>query len=185
MSYLGAWPLDAVLVFPANTHSPTTGAAIVADSAPTYRVYEVETTTPILTGTLAALDAANTTGFYTEALTLSAANGFEAGKSYTVYVAATVGGVTGTMNHTFQLASSAGSGPTATEIADEILKRDWTAVSGEAARSVLNALRFLRNKWSVAGGTLTVTEEDDTTTAWTASLTANTGAAPISGVDPA
>jgi len=77
-----------------------------------------------------------------------------------------------------QVATAGGSAPTATEIADAILTRDWTAVSGAAARSVLNALRFLRNKWSVAGGTLTVTAEDDTTTAWTATLTANTGAAP-------
>lgn len=75
--------------------------------------------------------------------------------------------------------------PTATENADALLKRDWTAVSGEAARSVLNALRFLRNKWSVSGGTLTVTEEDDTTTAWTAAVTDDSGADPIIGVDPA
>lgn len=69
-------------------------------------------------------------------------------------------------------------------IADAVLKRDWTAVSGEAARSVLNALRFLRNKWSVSSGTLTVTKENDTTTAWTAALTDNAAANPITGSDP-
>lgn len=58
--------------------------------------------------------------------------------------------------------------PTATENADALLKRDWTQVTGEAARSVLNALRKLRNKVSFNGtDTLTVTEEDDTTTAYT------------------
>jgi len=78
-------------------------------------------------------------------------------------------------------------GPVATDvnaIADAILKRDWTAVSGESARSVLNALRFLRNKWSLAGGTLTVTEEDDTTTAWTAAVDTDAAAEPIIGSDP-
>lgn len=82
-------------------------------------------------------------------------------------------------------AAAGGSAPTATQIADEILTRDWTAVSGEAARSVLNALRFLRNKWTVSGTTLTVTKEDDTAAAWTATLTANAGAAPVTGSDPA
>lgn len=72
--------------------------------------------------------------------------------------------------------------PTVTDIADAILKRDWSAVSGESARSMLNALRFLRNKWSIAAGVLTVTKEDDSTAAWTAALTgAQTG---VTAVDP-
>ena len=75
--------------------------------------------------------------------------------------------------------------PTATENADELLKRDWSSVSGEAARSVLNALRFLRNKWSISSGTLTVTKENDSTEAWTAALTSTEGADPVTAVDPA
>jgi hypothetical protein len=71
-----------------------------------------------------------------------------------------------------------------TNIADALLKRDWTAVTGEAARSVLNALRFLRNKWSVSGTTLTVTEENDATVAWQADLSTTPGAEPVTGVDP-
>lgn len=72
-------------------------------------------------------------------------------------------------------------------IADALLTRDWTAVSGEAARSVLNALRFLRNKWAITGAsnprTLTVYEEDDSTTAWDSSI--NTAAGdPVSDSDP-
>jgi hypothetical protein len=72
-----------------------------------------------------------------------------------------------------------------TEFADALLKRDWSAISGEAARSVLNALRLLRNKWSISGATLTVTKEDDSTSAWTGTITASAGADPVSGVDPA
>ena len=71
------------------------------------------------------------------------------------------------------------------DFADALLKRDWTAVTGEAARSVLNALRFLRNKWSISGATLTVTEEDDTTTAWSATLTTNASAEAVTASDPA
>jgi hypothetical protein len=80
--------------------------------------------------------------------------------------------------------AAGGGGPTAVEIADALLTRDWTAVSGEAARSVLNALRFLRNKWSIAGSTLTVTKEDDAATAWTAALTTVAAAQGVSGADP-
>ena len=72
-----------------------------------------------------------------------------------------------------------------TDIADAVLKRDFSAVSGEAARSLLNAARFLRNKWGVAGATLTVTKEDDATTAWTSTLVTTPGAEPITSSDPA
>jgi hypothetical protein len=75
--------------------------------------------------------------------------------------------------------------PTATENADALLKRDMSAVTGESARSPLNALRFLRNKWSISGTTLTVTKEDDSTSAWTATVTATPGAEPVTGSDPA
>ena len=69
-------------------------------------------------------------------------------------------------------------------IADALLKRDWSSVSGEAARSVLNALRAIRNKWTVSSGTLTVKKEDDTTTAWTATEAGTAGADPITSQTP-
>ncbi len=74
--------------------------------------------------------------------------------------------------------------PTATQNADALLKRDMSAVTGEADRSPLNALRFLRNKWSIAGSTLTITKEDDTAEAWTAEVTQTAGD-PVSAIDPA
>lgn len=70
-------------------------------------------------------------------------------------------------------------------VADALLTRDWNSVTGEAARSVLNALRFLRNRWSISGTTLTVTEEDDVTAAWTAVVTTDAAADPVTGSDPA
>ncbi len=72
-----------------------------------------------------------------------------------------------------------------TTLVDEIFTRDLSAITGEAARSLLNAVRFLRNKWTVVSGTLTVYEEDDTTTAWTSVLSATAGADPVTGSDPA
>lgn len=75
----------------------------------------------------------------------------------------------------------------ATEIADTLLKRDWNSVSGEAARSVLNALRALRNKVVVdpAGLTISVKEEDDSTEAWAGTITSDASANPITSIDPA
>jgi hypothetical protein len=77
------------------------------------------------------------------------------------------------------------SATTANEIADALLNRDMSAVSDTNARSPINALRFLRNKYSVAGATLTVTKEDDSTTAWTSTLTTDAAADPVTGSDPA
>ncbi len=101
--YLGSWTIDDYVTFPCNTHDPSTGAAADADSVPTYRVYEDETGTPILTGSMALLDAANTVGFYSERIQLTAGNGLEKGKSYTIYVSATVNSVVGTMSHCLQI----------------------------------------------------------------------------------
>ena len=186
--YLGSWTIDALVTFCVNTHDPATGAATDADSAPAYRVYEDETSTPILTGSMAKLDDANTTGFYSEQITLSAANGFEVGKSYSIYISAVVGGVTGTMHHQLQVITApavAADVPTATQNADALLKRDMSAVTGEAARSPLNALRWLRNKWEISGSppTLSVKKEDDTTEAWAGTVT-QSAVNPTTSIDP-
>jgi hypothetical protein len=101
--YLGSWKIDDTVTFTVSTHTASTGAVTDADSVPTYRVYEDETSTAILTGSMAKLDDTNTTGFYSEQLTLSAANGFEKGKSYNIVIAATVGGVTGNTTRTLQI----------------------------------------------------------------------------------
>lgn len=72
-------------------------------------------------------------------------------------------------------------------VADAILDRDMstgTDSGSTTVRTVRQALRFLRNKWSISGGTLTVTKENDTTASWTAAVTTTAGD-PVSTVDPA
>jgi hypothetical protein len=165
------------LVFSMCTHDPTSGVLTDAASAPTYRVYEDETGTAILTGEMAKLDDDNTTGFYTESIACTTANGFEDGKTYTVYIQATVDGDQGGIAYGFK-ATDYG------DIALALLKYNFDGITGEAARSMLNALRFLRNKWSISGSTLTVTKEDDSTSAWTATVGSNALADPIVSSDP-
>jgi hypothetical protein len=69
------------------------------------------------------------------------------------------------------------------QIADKILGRN-IAGGSDGGRTVTDAFRLLRNKSSIAAGTLTVTEEDDSTPAWTAAVTTAAGD-PITGLDPA
>lgn len=70
-----------------------------------------------------------------------------------------------------------------TAIADGVWKRDFSAITGESARSVLNALRKLMNKVNVSGSTLNIYKENDTTIAWSQTITTTSGAAPITTLD--
>ncbi len=73
----------------------------------------------------------------------------------------------------------------ATSFADRLLTRDWTSITATvAARSVLNALRFLRNKWYGSGGDIIITKEDDSTEAWRGTPTTDAGANPVTAFDP-
>ena len=72
--------------------------------------------------------------------------------------------------------------PTAAQNADALLDRN-IAGGSNGGRDVTSALQALRNKQAISGGTLTVYAEDDTTSAWTATVTTTAGN-PISSVDP-
>jgi hypothetical protein len=84
--------IDDVVTFYAQFVDPS-GTATDATGSPTYRVYEETTGTAILNGTMALQDDANTTGFYSAQITASAANGFEANKTYCIRAAATVSAI--------------------------------------------------------------------------------------------
>jgi hypothetical protein len=102
-SQLGSWKIDDFVTFTVNTHIPSTGVATDSTGSPAYRIYEDETSTAIVTGSMAKLDDTNTTGFYSERVQLTSGSGFEKGKSYSIYISATVGSATGTLSHTFQI----------------------------------------------------------------------------------
>lgn len=73
----------------------------------------------------------------------------------------------------------------AQEIADEVLNRNLAGGGSGNTRNVRNTLRAIRNKVSEAGGTLTVTEEDDVTPAWTAAVTRTAATDTLTAIDPA
>ena len=89
------------LTFSICTHDPDTG--VLTDATSTlYYVYEDENGTDILTGTLAKLDDAATTGFYTETIACTSGNGFEVSKTYTIYIEATVDSDKGGICYSFK-----------------------------------------------------------------------------------
>jgi hypothetical protein len=71
---------------------------------------------------------------------------------------------------------------------DAFLDRDMSVgvdSGSSAVRTPRQALRYLRNKWSLDGSTLTVTKEDDSTPSWTAVVSTAATAEAITGIDPA
>ena len=80
--------------------------------------------------------------------------------------------------------AAVGDIPTAVQNADALLGRNVSGGSS-AGRTVKQAFHFIRNKWVVAAGTLTVYDTDDSTSSWTAAVTGTAGADPVTGTDPA
>ena len=76
------------------------------------------------------------------------------------------------------------SQPTLDAIANNLLKKDLVGTTGEARRSVLNAIRPLLNKVDVVGVTQRTYKEDDTIVAFTATVTTATSTDAIVGIDP-
>lgn len=180
--FLGIYGIDEYVNIPAVTHRFSSGAAY-APTAISYSIYEEGNATGIDEDVdmTPASPFDSVVGLYYARRQLTSAAGFEVNKTYVAVVKATVDGVSALDVHVFQVRAIA---PTAVEVADAILKRDMSSVTGEAARSMLNALRFLRNKWVITGTTLSVKKEDDATEAWSASLTTNASAEPVTGSDP-
>lgn len=69
------------------------------------------------------------------------------------------------------------------DIADEVLNRDLGTAPDTNPRTLLQAARFLRNKWDIIAGVLSVREENDVAVAWTANVTQAAGN-PVTGIDP-
>jgi hypothetical protein len=131
------------------------GAEVDADALPTYQVYE-EGGTTALAGLPAAAkrDDANTTGYYEAVVTLSNANGFEVGKSYTIRKRAVIGGVAATVVDTFAItgagsfAASAITGyPSVTDVEARLTDMGITHPADATTQALINAaIRTWENK---------------------------------------
>jgi hypothetical protein len=70
-----------------------------------------------------------------------------------------------------------------TNVIESLLEYDFSVITGEASRSMLNALRRLVNKVDIVSNTLTVYKEDDETAALTQTITTSTRIGAISSAD--
>jgi len=99
----GSWAIDDYLTVMATTHQFSTGDAYAATGDVDIWVYEDDTDTQIIDLIMASFDSI--TGLYEEKFQLTAAAGFEQGKSYHILIQATVDGVSGIVTHNFQIAA--------------------------------------------------------------------------------
>ena len=139
------------LTFSFCTHDPDTGVSTDADTLPTWRLYEKETTTAILTGTASKLDDANTTGTYADTVACTAANGFETDTSYTIVITATVGGDTGRISFGFRCKTAVWSEPVRTltvavATATAATEGDFTMIRGDSIAQALTGLGDISNR---------------------------------------
>ncbi len=207
MQFLGNYRIDDYLAFGVQLHRFSSGAVYAPTGDVTYTFYENNSTSGAPTGgNLGQLNSK--TGLYTARVQLTTANGFEADKQYFIHVEATVDSVAAgelLMFNTISeptLASldalldkipmSDGSvsfnSTVLAAIADAYLDRDMSVGtdSGSATvRTPRQALRFLRNKWTLTGDTLSVKKENDATESWSATVAHDASAEPITECDPA
>lgn len=180
MSYLGDFAKGDTIDLYFTTVNAS-GVPTTLSGTPAASVYKNNSTTQSTSGVTLTTDFDGVTGLNQVRITTNSDGTFYDvdGSFSVVLTTGTVGGssVVGYVVGSFSLENRKG-------IVDKLLKRDLSALAGEAARSLLNAVRFLRNKWSLSGTTLTVYKEDDTTSAWTATVTNSAGADPITGSDP-
>lgn len=73
--------------------------------------------------------------------------------------------------------------PDAAANADKLIGRN-IAGGSDGGRTIAEAMAFLRNKWVITAGTLTVYETNDSSVSWTSTVT-TTASNPITGSDPA
>jgi len=202
MAYLGDFAAAAVFDFKFTTRRFSTGAPFALASG-AISVYKDNSTTQTTTGVTLTADFDTVTGLNNVRIDTSDAF-YAAGSNFQVVITTgTVDSVSvvGEVVAQFSIAARPVQGLAAnvitaaataadfgSEVADAVLNRDMatgTDSGSTTVRTVRQALRVLRNKAAVSAGTLTVYKEDDSTSSWTAAVTTDASASPITAVDPA
>lgn len=204
MAYLGDFTLGDTLDFRFTTVG-TTGAPTTLAGTPAVSAYVGNSTTQITAGITLTVDFDTVTGLHSVQVVASGANGYAAQTNVDLVITTgTVGGtsVVGYVIGSFSIENrstqaikaqtdlipaapaAVGDIPTAVENADALLGRNVSGGSS-TGRTVKQALHVLRNKSAVAAGTLTVYDTDDATSSWTATVSSDAAADPITGIDPA
>ena len=204
MAYLGDITLGDTIDLKFSTVG-TTGAPTTLAGSPVVSAYVGNSATQITAGITLSVDFDGVTGLHNVRVVASGANGYAAQTNVDLVITAgTVGGtsVVGYVVGSFSIENrstqaikaktdlipaapaAVGDIPTAVQNADALLGRNVSGGSS-TGRTVKQALHVLRNKSAVAAGTLTVYDTDDATSSWTATVSSDAAADPITGIDPA
>ncbi len=156
------------LVFSICTHDPDTGVLTDAGAAPDYWVYEDEDNSEILSGTMAKFDGKD--GHYTELIACTVGAGFENGKTYTIFINATVDSDKGGICYAFKavengLDTAIPATPTAGSINAYIQRMKWTGVNKMTiAEATGNTIVYKDNDVAEAANVAAAFSTDATTT---------------------
>lgn len=170
-----------------NTNDSTGAAAALITPSSIY-VYRGNATTATTAGATCVSNYGLATGLNYLGIDLSSSpTYYSAGYDYhAVLTAGSINGVNVTNYNIaeFSIGNRGISPSTMVDMTKTLLGYDWNSVGTVAARSMLMALRTLRNRIEISSGILTTYLEDDLTPAWTATLSSQLGANPITGIDP-
>lgn len=190
---LGDYNLNDVINTKFNTlNFSTSGLTSFSGLPVSIAVYKDNSTTEITTGITITTDFDNIIGLNHVQIDLSQSASYSAGSDYdAVLTAGTVSGISviGYIPFNFSI-ENRNTNLSTTErnaVADAFLNRDMslgTDSGSSTVRTVRQALRFLRNKWTIISDTLSIKKEDDSTESWSAILGSTSTANPITSIDP-
>jgi len=193
MSYVGDIETNQVLNFKVTTVS-TTGVPTAFTGAPILAAYKDNSTTETILGITITTDFDSITGYHNVLVDTSQNTAFYAsGSDISISVLAgtiSAASIRGYELGSFSIENRSAMVSNVTErnaIADAVLDRNMatgTDSGSTTVRTVRQALRFLRNKWTLTSGTLSVKKEDDSTESWDATVGTTASGTPIISVDP-
>ena len=173
--------LEQTIYVAFTTRAFSTGVPTTLSGTPVLSVLEENNATPITAGVSVSVDRASVTGLNEATIVATAANGYEAGKRYSLYVS------TGTVDSVSAVGEVVGeftvrSATALTDIADAILLRNASNVESTAGEHTLCTVILAMMEHSISGTTLTIKRTDGATTHATKTLTVNAAADPITGI---
>jgi hypothetical protein len=194
MSYVGDILVNSIINEKFTTFNSASGATSFSGT-PIFAVYKDNSTTESTAGITVTIDFDSIIGLHNALIDTSQSPSFySSGSNFDLVVlAGTVSNISvkGEIPLSFSVEKRSAMISNAAErnaIADAFLNRDMstgTDSGSTTVRTVRQALRFLRNKWTVVSSTLSVKKEDDSTESWSATLGTTTSGTPIISLDPA
>jgi len=194
MSYVGDIETNQVLNFKVTTVN-TSGVPTAFTGAPILAAYKGNSTTETILGITITTDFDSITGYHNVLVDTTQNTAFYAALS-DISISVLAGTISGASVRGYELGSFSIENRSAmisnaTErnaIADALLDRDMstgTDSGSTTVRTPRQALRFLRNKWTILSGSLSVKKEDDSTESWSAVVGTTATGTPIISLDPA